>query len=163
MTRHHSTRPSNPSHGTVANVSAPSASEARRSLLEMIRGVDHFDRAWIIAEACRRLGPVGNHQDTQRRIMDAWDELYRDGIILYGHNLANLGMGFAHLTEFGAEALAQPERDPGNVPGYKAAVAPYVADQPIARSYLDEALVTYNRGAYKAAAVMLGGAAEAFT
>jgi hypothetical protein len=96
-----------------------------------------------------------------RLAMDAWDDLYRAGMIGYGLDLANLGHGWSHLTAFGKASLADWSRDPSNPAGYRGVVEPYLKDEPIARSYLGEALETYNKGTFKASAVMLGCAAEA--
>lgn len=145
---------------------APSADEVRKALLAVIQqnvagGQDGgFSREGMIKYA---VGALGQRFDatTARRAMDAWDDLYRNGIVGYGMDMANLGFGWSHLTEYGAGVVADLHRDPSNPAGYRAVVEPHLKDEPIARSYLGEALETYNKGTFKASAVMLGCAAEA--
>jgi hypothetical protein len=141
---------------------ATSADDARRALLAVIKEHEQggFGREYVIKQTAEALGRPYDIP-TARRLMDAWDDLYRAGIVGYGLDLTNLGQNWSHLTEFGAAAVAELHRDPSNPAGYRAVVAPYLADEPIALSYLDEALDTYNKGTFKASAVMLGCAAEA--
>ena len=144
---------------------APSADDVRKALLETVKqaaaGQDGgLSREYVIKQAVAALGQRHN-TTTERHAMDAWDDLYRTGIVGYGSDLTNLGFGWAHLTEYGAGAVAELNRDPSNPAGYRAVVEPHLKDEPIARSYLGEALDTYNKGTFKASAVMLGCAAEA--
>lgn len=119
-----------------------------------------FSRESTINTTVRALGSPFD-ATTARRAMDAWDDLYRAGIVGYGMDLSNLGMQWSHVTEYGAGVVADLHRDPSNPAGYRSVVEPHLKDEPIARSYLGEALDTYNKGTFKASAVMLGCAAEA--
>ncbi|MGH7297945.1 MAG: hypothetical protein ACRELB_23595 [Polyangiaceae bacterium] len=143
---------------------APPADDMRRAVLAAIKQLtgheNGFSREYVIKQAVQSLGQRYD-ATTMLRAMDAWDDLYRSGVVGYGMNLDNLGFGWSHLTEFGAASVAELNRDPSNPNGYRAVVAPHLKDEPIARSYLDEALDTYNKGTFKASAVMLGCAAEA--
>lgn len=65
-----------------------------------------------------------------------------------------------HLTEHGRRALRHLSRDPVNPDGYLAYLADRVALNPIAQSYIEEALRTYNADCFRASAVMTGAAAE---
>jgi hypothetical protein len=123
-------------------------------------GTSGFNRKYVIEKTVESLGQRYD-QTTARRAMDAWDDLYRSGIVGYGMDMANLEQTWSHVTDYGAASVAEISRDPSNPAGYRAVVEPFLRDEPIARSYLDEALDTYNKGTFKASAVMLGCAAEA--
>jgi len=142
----------------------PTHAEVRQVLLEVLRGNgdEGFGREEAIKQTAARLGPYGD-RNSGRTIMDGFDDLYRSGIISNGLNLANLGSNWAHLTAHGRESLKNLDRDPANQKGYLGVIDPFIRDQPIAVSYLVEALDTYNKGSFKSAAVMLGCAAEALT
>src|SRR5450432_3226679 len=147
--------------------SAPSADDVRKALLtvvgQSVRGIDNgFSREQCIKYAAQKLGNTFDPV-IGCRIMDAWDDLYRAGIVGYGMNMANLGQDWAHLTEYGRAAVADLDRNPSNPAGYRSVVEPHLKDEPIAASYLGEALDTYNKGSFKASAVMLGCAAEALS
>jgi hypothetical protein len=144
--------------------SEPTADDIRKALLTAIKqsvgsGGDGFSREYLITKTAEKLGQ--RHGSTTRRLMDAWDDLFRSGIIGYGMDLSNLGYNWSHLTEYGADAIKDLNRDPSNPAAYRAVVEPHLRDEPIASSYLGEALDTYNKGTFKASAVMLGCAAEA--
>jgi hypothetical protein len=139
--------------------------EARSALLATIaqaasRDGDGFGREYVIKQTAEKLGRQHDNV-TARLLMEAWDDLYRAGIVSHGMDLANLGLNWAHLTSFGATAAKDLSRDPSNPAGYRAVVSPHLSGEPIAESYLGEALDTYNKCSFKASAVMLGCAAEA--
>ncbi len=145
----------------------PTYTDARRALLEVLNAIENsqdksFGREHAIKEAATRLGQWGDRQNG-RLLMDAWDDLFRAGVIGYGLNMSNLGFNFAHLTAHGRETIKNVDRDPANPSGYLNVIKPHVQEQPIALSYLAEALETYNKGNVKASAVMLGCAAEALS
>src|SRR5260370_8189446 len=64
------------------------------------------------------------------------------------------------MTESGHQALANFTRDPSNPTGYLRHLSSIAQLDPVAWSYLTEALNCYVAGLFKAAAVMVGGAAE---
>lgn len=92
-----------------------------------------------------------------------WYDLFREGIISWGFNLANSEPPFCHLTERGADAMAQLSRDLSNPAGYLAHLKAIGALNAIAMSYITEGLDAYNSGCHRAAAVMVGCAAECLT
>jgi hypothetical protein len=137
---------------------------ARKVLLETIavsshRGTHHFQRNAVIHQTCEKLG-IRQYEDEQVHVFDAWDDLYRAGVVSYGYNLSNPDPPFARLTRGGVGAVASLSRDPTNSAGYRQTIGPHLKGRDIAESYLVEALETFNRGCVKAAAVMLGCAAE---
>jgi hypothetical protein len=143
---------------------AISPDEARKAILSSIdahsaKGAQPFSRTAVILDTCNSLGHA-YAESPQPLVFDAWDDLYRSGIVSYGFNTSNPDPPWARLTKRGAAAVAGLSRDPTNPHGYREAIGPYLKDRPIASSYLQEALETYNRACVKAAAVMLGCAAE---
>lgn len=137
-----------------------SAADARKALLQVLQAGDgEFSRKGVIKDAAARLGQWGDQQGG-RLLMEAWDDLYRAGAISWGMDMANLDPPWAHLTAYGREIVKDLDRDPANPSSYLAQLAPLLSD-PIAISYVAEAVDTYNRACVKAAAVMLGCAAEA--
>jgi hypothetical protein len=76
-------------------------------------------------------------------------------------NLSNPNPPFFHLTERGKNALANATRDPSNPAGYLRHLDSVVTLNPVSQSYLIEGLDCYVAGLTKAAAVMVGAAAEA--
>jgi hypothetical protein len=77
-----------------------------------------------------------------------------------GFDLNNPDPPFFHLTGTGRRALTNATRDPSNPAGYMQHLETRASIGPIAKSYLLEALDCYVAGLFKAAAVMVGGAAE---
>ena len=132
---------------------APSADDVRKALLAVIRqhadgGRDRcFSREYVITQTVQTLGQR-HDTTTVRRVMDAWDDLYRAGIVGYGMDMANLGFGWSHFTEYGTEAVRDLDRDPSNPAAYRKLVETHLKDEPLARAYLDESLATYNQGTF---------------
>ncbi len=134
-----------------------------------------------VDERARRFGPSGGLQangvltdasakiagtnrrltsDEEQALLVAFYDLFRTGHLCWGFNLANASPPFFHVSEQGRRALEHLSRDPMNPDGYRAYLAGRVTLNPIAGSYVDEALLTYNANCYRAAAVMIGAAAE---
>jgi hypothetical protein len=86
--------------------------------------------------------------------------LFRTGLIAWGFNLSNPNPPFFHLTERGRNVLKNVTRDPSNPAGYLRHLTSVAQLAPVAMSYLTEGLDCYVAGLHKAAAVMVGGAAE---
>jgi hypothetical protein len=93
-------------------------------------------------------------------ILTQWGELFRTGLLAWGLNLSNPDPPFFHLTDTGRRALAHLTRDPSNPDGYMRHLASLAKVNDVAMSYLKEGLDCYVAGLYKAAAVMVGAAAE---
>ncbi len=94
-------------------------------------------------------------------LLDCWYGLFLSGFLCWGLDLANPGMNWAHVTAQGKRSLAVRSRAPENAAGYLAAIDAHVPIGTVARSYIEEALRTYNAGCSKATAVLAGAAAEA--
>lgn len=93
-------------------------------------------------------------------ILTEWGELFRTGLIAWGSDLSNPNPPFFHLTERGHRALDHLARDPSNPSGYMRHLDSIASIGHIARSYLNESLRCYVADLPKAAAIMLGCAAE---
>jgi len=103
---------------------------------------------------------IRQNPELEQALLTQWQELFRTGLLAWGLNLANPGPPFFHLTERGRRALANASRDPSNPAGYLRHLRSIASLEPIAMSYLTEALDCYVDGMFKAAAVMIGCAAE---
>lgn len=106
-----------------------------------------------------RLGIV-NDIDLERAVLAQWHDLFRTGYLAWGHNLNNANPPFFHVTGQGRRALENLNRDPGNPAGYAKHLQSVSNLNPVASSYLTEGLDCYVGGLFKAAAVMIGAAAE---
>lgn len=113
----------------------------------------------VINEAARRLKIVRSLEDEQA-LLTFWSDLFRSGYLAWGYDLSNIDAPFCHITDRGRRVLANLSRDPANPGGYLKHLAGRATLNPIAASYLREALETFNAGSFKSAAVMLGAASE---
>jgi len=113
----------------------------------------------ILNAVARKLG-ASHNPDLEQAILTQWGELFRTGLLAWGLNLSNPDSPFFHLTERGRQALQNVTRDPSNPDGYLRHLASIATLEPVAISYLTEGLECYVAGLFKAAAVMVGGAAE---
>jgi len=113
----------------------------------------------VLETALETLGLQRNTQNDQA-MLTIWHDLFRTGYLAWGLNLDNVNPPFCHVTEQGRRTLKNLTRDPANPAGYLAHLAEATTLNPIAQSYLDEALKTYNTDCIKAAAVMTGAATE---
>lgn len=109
-----------------------------------------------IAETCR----VTSTED-QQAILTVWHDLFRAGLLAPGYNIDNPSFPHCHVTEQGRERLRHLSHDPANPEGYLHYVGSKATLDDVSRSYLEEAVKTFNSSCYKAAAVMVGGATEA--
>jgi hypothetical protein len=101
-----------------------------------------------------------NNPDLEEAILTQWADLFRTGLLAWGLNLANPNPPFFHLTERGRQVFQYLARDPSNPAGYLCHRESIATLEPVAMSYLTEGLECYVAGLFKAAAVMVGGAAE---
>jgi hypothetical protein len=121
---------------------------------------DHnFQSHGVLDETGRRLG-IHNNVEIEQAILTLWHDLFRTGHIAWGFNLSNPNPPFCHLTAQGRKALEHYSRDPWNPDGYLTYLYGVGELNPIARSYIEEALKTYNSNCFKATAVMVGAATE---
>jgi hypothetical protein len=138
--------------------------QIRAVLLEVVNELSKVNNAalqsqWIIQQVRSRMN-LGDNIDDQRAILTHYHDLFRIGHLAWGHDLINSDPPFCHVTEQGRKALANVSRDPANPDGYLQSLNGRVVISPIAKSYVTEALSTYNSGSFKASAVMIGVAAE---
>lgn len=113
----------------------------------------------VLNAAAKTLGfQQGDHRE--EALLTEWGELFRTGILAWGKGLSTPDPPWFHLTERGRQALAQLTRDPSNPAGYLKHLATIGPINPVAHSYITEALECYASGLFKAAAVMVGAAAE---
>lgn len=143
--------------------SRPSGKDVRATVLTVVneqsRLESGFQSRQVLGEVSRRLG-VRNDTVIEQAILTFFHDLFRSGHLAWGFNINNPDPPFMHLTEKGRRALAHLSRDPVNYDGYMASVGPLLTNEPIANSYIDEACIAFNSGCVKAAAVMVGAAAE---
>ncbi len=116
----------------------------------------------VLNTAANRLQILEDRQ-AQQCLMTFFHDLFRTGHLAWGYDVTNAGPPFFHITEQGRKALEHLSRDPMNPDGYLAYLSKQCNLGPIPLSYITEAVSTYNADCIKAAAVMVGCAAEAIT
>jgi hypothetical protein len=89
-----------------------------------------------------------------------WYDLFRTGYLAWGFNIHNPEPPFCHATELGRQSLSHFSRDPVNPDGYLTYLFDMAKLNPIAESYIREALTTFNANCYRASAVVVGAATE---
>lgn len=139
----------------------------RQALLEAVketsqREASSFQTGVILGHAADRLR-IRDNLKAEQALLTMWHDLFRQGMIAWGYNIDNSQPPFCHLTEQGRTILGQMSRDPSNPDGYMAHMKKAALLNPIAASYLGEALMTFNSGCAKATAVLVGAAAESLT
>lgn len=122
------------------------------------KGSGYFQAGPILREVLQRCQNTST--ETQQVILTIWHDLFRTGYLAPGLNLDNPDLPFCHITTQGRESLKQLSRDPSNPDGYLAYVGSRSSLDDVSRSYLEEAVHSFNAACYKAAAVMVGGATE---
>ena len=133
--------------------------DIRRRMLEVIEEAKQdIQSRVVIKQVINELQP--RSLEVEQAVLTCWHDLMRTGVLAWGLNASNPDPPFAHLTEHGRRLLRSLSRDPANPEGYLAAVEPFLVGNPVAHSYVVEALGTYNGGFHKATAVMVGAAAE---
>jgi len=93
-------------------------------------------------------------------MLTQFHELFRTGYLAWGLNMSNPNPPFFHLTDQGRRTLAKLSSDPGNPDGYLRRLDTAGAINPIARSYIVEALACFVADLNKSGAVMVGAASE---
>lgn len=138
--------------------------QIRTALLQVVGEFAHsgsgLQQGIVLQRAAQRLGiPHGSIED-QQALLTVWHDLFRNGHLAWGYDIGNANPPFCHLTETGRNTLRNLSRDPSNPDGYMQYLNNQGPIDPIAESYIKEALRTYNNNCYKATAVMVGVAAE---
>ena len=136
--------------------------EAQRLVLDAVAKVaDPHNCSLSLSEVIMALKQPWQDTAREQLILTCWYDLFRTGVLSWGLNFNNPGMGYVHLTDLGKRTLAQRSRDPSNPQGYMATLEPILPIGSVARSYIEEALQTYKASCNKATAVMVGAASEA--
>lgn len=113
-----------------------------------------------VFEAVSKKLELFSDPESEQLILTEWQDLFRSGYLAWGLNLGNPNAPFFHFTSRGNRTLERLSRDPANPAGYSRHLDAAVSLNPIAKSYLTEALACFAAGLHKAAAVMLGAASE---
>ena len=144
----------------------PQTQDVRARLLQVIAdraprgpGDGYLQSGSILQETLRLLGRRGDHS-LEEAILTVFHDLFRTGYLAWGSDISNPNPPFLHITEQGRRSLATLSRDPSNPDGYLNFLSKAASLNPIADSYLREALACFVHDLPKAAAVMVGGASE---
>ena len=117
-----------------------------------------FQTVPILNDVSERAGLRGVEQE--QLLLTIWHDLVRTGYVAWGYDVVNANPPFCHLTARGRRLLENASRDPANPTGYLAYLRATASLNPVAESYIEEAVETYNAACFKATAVMVGGASE---
>jgi len=137
--------------------------ELRRAVLETIE-------RYVIKDGASNTQTILNNVSANFKIQEISDQrallscfygLFYTGYLSWGKDLSNSDPPWFHITQQGRKALENASRDPANPDGYLTYLKSQASLNAVAESYVHEALVTFNAQCYKAAAVMIGVAAEA--
>jgi hypothetical protein len=145
-------------------MSIPNNADLRKIILEVIVELGSNPTA---GDVLRRTGERLNADPNpalQEAILTQWQELFTCGMLAWGTSLTDAvtDQRRFHTTDRGKETLKHLSRDPSNPDGYMNHLKA-ISLGPIAESYVQESLKTYNAACYKATAVMIGAAAEQLT
>ena len=140
------------------------AQEVKRTLMEILarhgKSSDRLQAHSVLEETAKTLHVGHAHTAAHQVILTVWHDLFRAGILAWGHNLDMWRSPNFHITSRGSAAIAQLSRDPSNPAGYLGHLKAIGALNAVAMSYVTEALETYNAACYRATAVMVGCASE---
>lgn len=140
----------------------------REVLLDIIRNSlttssdGHLQQSTTLREAAQQLSisSHGSNRDAEQALLTEWYDLFRTGVLAWGFNLMNPDPPFFHPTERGRKILERVARDPSNPAAYLRHLTSVTRIGDVTKSYLVEGLNCYAAGFHKAAAVMVGAAAE---
>ena len=104
-------------------------------------GPGYFQAGPILNEVAK---PCGARSTEQQAVLTVWNDLFRSVLLGEGYDLSNLSLPFCHLTSRGREALKHISRDPANPDGYLAYLPSKASLDDVSRSYLVEAVRTFN-------------------
>jgi hypothetical protein len=147
----------------MARTSNAEIREAILQAAEAQRPKDHggsLQSSSVLGAVKNKLVPNFQDPELEEAILTQFHDLLRTGVFAWGLNLTNPNPPFFHFTDRGRRALERLSRDPGNPAGYLRNLSAKANLNPVANSYLVEALECFNSDLIKAAAVMIGCAAE---
>jgi hypothetical protein len=139
-------------------------SDIRNTILQVIteksaQNRGNLQSTSVLSDVAQRL-QLGSKSEDQQALLTAFHDLFRTGYLAWGFNLVNPSPPFFHVCEQGRRSLRNYSRDPANPDGYRANLQAIATLPPIADSYIREGLDCYVADLPKAAAVMVGAAAE---
>lgn len=138
---------------------AHDSASLRALILEVISSSSGLQTKPLLSQIRRRLIDSGARYDEQA-VLTYFYDLFRIGYLSWGLDLSNPEPPFIHVTDIGRKALQSFSRDPANPDGYLAHLAHVAPLPPTVTSYVEEALRCYGSHCFRAAAVMIGAAAE---
>jgi len=134
----------------------------RKVLLQIVSkyaGESSLQPRVVLREASETLKIHGDVEKEQA-LLTLWYDLFRSGQVAWGYNISNPEPPFCHVTAQGRKTLENMSRDPANPDGYTQYLSQACTLNSVAQSYVSEALKAYNSDCFRAAAVMIGAAAE---
>ena len=146
----------------------PTATNIRELILQVVQDQQSRPPAgtyspWhdktVLDEVAKRL-KINQGDDLVLAVLTEWHDLFRTGYFAWGRHLNHPGPPFFHLTERSRRALERLSRDPANPAGYLRHISSVAKLNAVADSYLKEGLECFVNDLHKAAAVMIGCAAE---
>lgn len=139
-------------------------SQIRKALLESVNELADAgggrQTIAVFTKIKEKLNIPHNDIDIQQALLTMWGDLFRNGYLCWGQNLDNPNPPFFHITEKGRKILRHLSRDPANPDGYIQYLQSVAKLSLTTEAYLLETIQTYNSNCHKAAAVMVGAAAE---
>src|SRR5262249_21448652 len=118
----------------------------REALLELVHDMEakrqggNLQQTSLLRAAEQRLVKTHGDRELEQAILTQWQELFRTGLLAWGFDLNNPNPPFFHLTAVGLRALSNATRDPSNPAGYLKHLDARASVNPVALSYLVEAL-----------------------
>lgn len=140
-------------------------SEIRQKLMEVISRFqnpefeNYLQSESVLRETAKELNITADMEEGYT-LLDIFYGLFRSGHLEWGKNIRAHSPPWFHVTKIGKKALQDYSHDPVNQEGYLEYVKIEANLNPIAESYLREAVKTFCTDCNKAAAVMVGGASE---
>lgn len=123
------------------------------------QGEQSLQQGSVLNAVARELGRP-HDREFEQAVLTEWHDLFRTGYFAWGYDLMNPNAPHFHFTDRGRRATERFGRDPGNPAGYLRYLSEVATLNRIAHSYLTEGLDCFVAGLHKAAAVMIGAAAE---
>ncbi|MGQ3890714.1 hypothetical protein [Legionella sp. CNM-4043-24] len=114
----------------------------------------------VILQEVAKQFEITHNPTYEQMILSEFQCLMNTGYLAWGYDLANPNPPFFHITDQGIKSLENLNRDPCNPSEYLRYIDSQCQLDDTERSYLNEAISTFNAGHHKSAAVMIGATAE---
>jgi hypothetical protein len=128
-------------------------------VLESERTWDSLQMGTVLQEVAQQAKARGPTPEVD--MLTAFYDLFRTGQLSWGSNFCNAVAPWFHVTQMGRRTLERLSRDPCNAAGYLAYLKERAELDEIELSYVEESVSAFNADCHRAAAVMIGVAAEA--